>query len=306
MRSVRRLTAVIGAALATLAFASTAATAAPATPSGVEPPLFRVTAEQGALFHHDGQHYGGTVALTIRNVGRDPATSVLLRIGIPKGLKFQGLYPSTPCFIYTTEAVCQVFRSFEPDDESYVYAWFEAFAAPAEHARITSTATVVAEPSAGSGGSASFAAILVGTDGSSENPQPYEPATSARTVVTATADLVPEGPPGNREFTARVHVSIHAGNDIPNEIVRLSIIAPPGSGSPRFDPPSSCFPICEAPGGWMAGDETRKFDIFFSYSGTTAPVNETVGIRVDMLYRGDVQPETPPAQNSVTVPLVEA
>jgi hypothetical protein len=301
--NVRRLAAVVGAvALATVAFAGSAATAAPVAPAGVEPPLFTVTAEPLTLLHEFG-NYAGTMAVQVRNVGRDPAKETTLRIGIPNGLKFSDTDPSAPCFVWTGQAICQVFDTFLPGEDHVIYLTFYAWAAPAPYARITNTVTLTAEPSAGSGGSTSFAGILGSADGSIDSPRPYEPATVAQTVVTAAGDLTPENPAGS-VFTVRVHMSVHAGNDIPNELVRVTIAAPPGSGAPRFDPPSSCFPICEAPGRWMVSGEYRKFDIIFSYRPTTLPVREKVRIDVDMLYRGNVQPETQPAQNRVEVPLV--
>jgi hypothetical protein len=236
----------------------------------------------------------------------------MLRIGVPAGLQFLGsdgvCLPSGGA---PDETVCGMFDAIEPGAQKTYTVAFASSAAPSARARITAAADLTVSPDTDGGpGAASdtYAGILKSTTGSIRHPRPYTPSTVARTQVTAGPAAVQElpGTPGTREFEVRIPVTVRAGNDIPNDRGVVSAIAPAGSGLPHTEPSAVCTDVCELPGGWMAAGETRTFQIIFTYSTTTVPVNETVTVEVGMIYRNIAQPEATPAHNTATVPLTIA
>jgi hypothetical protein len=306
----RRLMTVGALAMAALSVGGTAAAAAPAgqLAQARGPATFVVDAGPLVL-NHDGNHYAGNLPITVRNTGGEAAQSTALRIGVPSGLKFIG--SDGICTFGVDEVFCDLFGVIEPGARQTFSVSFGAWAAPAARARITASAGLTVTPnSAGQPGAASdtYAGVLRGSTGSIRNPRPYAPATVARTEVTAGPASVTElpGTTGTREYEVRIPVTVHAGNDIPNDFGQVRTTAPEGSGFVRTDPSTVCGSTCDVPGDWLAAGNTRTFAIVFTYSTATLPVDETVTIEVFMSRSGSAQPEAAPARNIVSVPLTIA
>lgn len=292
----RRFALVIGTTLATVPGFSGAAVAS-AAPTG-----FVMRAGDLVLSSAAGR-YTGTMAVSIRNTGREPAAPQI-SVTVPAGLRFRGAGRDVVCLVTSGEWTCLP-NTFAAGERRTVTLEFGSYAGPERFARITAAGTVAVTPGGSPPGAVTdrYAGVLRSVFGSVRHPRFYTPSTDSDLALTAGG-----GPVVTRD-TGGVYVRLplvaRDRTDAANDGAFVGLTVDGVETFFRVDPiDAPCTQVCLIAGDWMAKGEVRDFAVLFTMPAETAAGTYLAQVHGAMFMTGAPLADLTPQDNIVDFPVV--